>query len=151
MVRVRLARPLAAIVVAWGLLLAPPALAQQGDDVAELNAQIAQLRRAGNYEQAILLAQRVLALSEHEFGTDDPQVIPALKNYALLYQFQGRDAEAEPLIRRALTISERSLGPDDPHLVEDLHADRVLQSAGSLRRVRVSVEALCDNLAQGAR
>ena len=34
---------------------------------------------------------------------------------ALLYQEQGKYAEAEPLFKRALAICERALGPDHPH------------------------------------
>jgi CHAT domain-containing protein/tetratricopeptide (TPR) repeat protein len=104
-----------------GLVVVPPAHAQQADELPEINAEIARLRRAGNYEHAIVLAQRALALTEREFGKDSPQVVAALKNFTLLYQFQGRYAEAEPLTRRAVTIRERLLGPNDPDLVEDLN------------------------------
>ena len=34
---------------------------------------------------------------------------------AVLYQAQGRYAEAEPLLKRALAIKEKSLGLEHPH------------------------------------
>jgi hypothetical protein len=37
-----------------------------------------------------------------------------LNNIALLYQAQGRYAEAEPLHKRALVIGEKTRGPDRP-------------------------------------
>lgn len=38
-----------------------------------------------------------------------------LLSLASLYQDQGKDAEAEPLVKRALAICERTLSPDHPH------------------------------------
>jgi tetratricopeptide (TPR) repeat protein len=40
----------------------------------------------------------------------------SLNNLALLYQSQGRHAEAEPLYKRALVITEKALGPDHPRV-----------------------------------
>jgi tetratricopeptide (TPR) repeat protein len=37
-----------------------------------------------------------------------------LNNLALLYQDQGRYAEAAPLFRRSLAIVEKALGPEHP-------------------------------------
>ena len=38
----------------------------------------------------------------------------SLNNLAVLYQSQGRYADAEPLLRRSLAICEKALGPDHP-------------------------------------
>ena len=43
-----------------------------------------------------------------------------LNNLALLYNNQGRYAEAEPLYKRSLTILESTLGPDHPQVVLSL-------------------------------
>jgi len=43
-----------------------------------------------------------------------------LNNLAMLYQDQGRNAEAEPFHQRALAIAEKALGPDHPDVGNDL-------------------------------
>ncbi|MBO0756798.1 MAG: CHAT domain-containing protein, partial [Bradyrhizobiaceae bacterium] len=43
-----------------------------------------------------------------------------LNNLALLYQAQGRYAEAEPIMKRVLAIDEKALGPDHPDVSRDL-------------------------------
>ena len=40
----------------------------------------------------------------------------SLNNIALIYQAQGRYAEAEPLHKRALAIGEKALGPEHPEV-----------------------------------
>ncbi len=44
-----------------------------------------------------------------------------LNNLALLYQAQGRYAEAEPLHKRALAIFEKALGPEHPDMALNLY------------------------------
>ena len=58
--------------------------------------------------------KRALAISEKALGPEHPDVATSLNNLALLYQAQGRYAEAEPLHKRALAISEKALGPEHP-------------------------------------
>ncbi len=43
-----------------------------------------------------------------------------LNNLALLYETQGRYAEAEPHYKRALAIYEKALGPEHPHVAQSL-------------------------------
>lgn len=54
-------------------------------------------------------------------GPDHPDVAQILNNLALLYEGQGRYAEAEPLLRRALAIAEKALGPEHPHVAMSLN------------------------------
>ena len=52
------------------------------------------------------------ALAEAEaFGPADTRLATSLNNLALLYHFQRKYAEAEPLYERALAIDEKTLGP----------------------------------------
>ena len=44
----------------------------------------------------------------------------SLDNLALLYQAQGKYAEAEPLYKRSLGIREQTLGPDHSHVATSL-------------------------------
>jgi tetratricopeptide (TPR) repeat protein len=58
--------------------------------------------------------RRALAIDEHSYGADHPDVAIDLNNLALLLQATNRLSEAEPLMRRALAIDEQSYGPDHP-------------------------------------
>ncbi len=49
-----------------------------------------------------------------------PRVATALNNLAVLYQEQGRNADAEPLHKRALAIREKALGPDHPQVAASI-------------------------------
>ena len=44
----------------------------------------------------------------------------SLNNLAVLYQLQGRYAEAEPLFKRSLAIREKALGPVHPDVAATL-------------------------------
>ena len=81
-------------------------------DVAALNRQIAQLKAAGKYAQAVPLAQQALALAEKK-GPDSPDVAAALDTLAELYEAENKYAEAEPLLKRALAIREKAPGQPD--------------------------------------
>ena len=55
-------------------------------------------------------------------GTEDEVTNAAsLHNLALVYQEQGRYAEAEPLFKRALAIYEKALGPEHPDVATILN------------------------------
>ena len=61
------------------------------------------------------------ALEEAEkFGDQDSRLATVLNNLALLYQDQGKYAEAEPLYQRALPIREKALGPEHPDIATNL-------------------------------
>ena len=81
-------------------------------DVAALNRQIAQLKAAGKYAQAVPLAKQALALAEKR-GPDSPDVANALDTLAELYEAENKYAEAEPLLKRSLAIREKSPGQPD--------------------------------------
>jgi len=50
------------------------------------------------------------------------QILVNLNNLALLYQTQGRYAEAEPLHKRSLKICEKALGPEHPDVATVLES-----------------------------
>ena len=58
--------------------------------------------------------QRALAIREQVVGPHHPDTATSLNNLALLYQYQGKYAEAEPLFQRALAIYEQQLGASHP-------------------------------------
>ena len=76
--------------------------------------------QSGDYLTAT--RQFELALKEAEsFGVKDPRLAHSLNNLALLYQAQGRYADAEPLYRRSLAIYEKALGPERPEVALGLN------------------------------
>src|SRR5262245_22685057 len=101
-------------------------LAQQTDDVNELNKRVLELYRAGRYSDAIQIAQRVLAIREKALGRDHAEVAASLNNLAQLYDRQGRYADAEPLYQRSLDIREKALGRDHPDVAASLNNLAVL-------------------------
>ena len=81
-------------------------------DAAALNTQIAQLKAAGKYAQAVPLAKEALALAEKK-GANSPEVAKALDTLAELYEAQNKFAEAQPLLKRSLSIREKAPGQPD--------------------------------------
>ncbi len=89
----------------------------------------------GRYAEAekLLLA----AVGEAEsFGPQDVRLGASLNSLALLYNAQGKYAEAEPLFKRSLSIWEKALGPDHPNVATTLE-----NYAGLLRETAREGEA----------
>ena len=92
-----------------------PAVAQQGDLNAILR-QFNELYDAANYPAALVEAQKLEAGVKARFGVNHPNYDIALNNLALVYEAQGKYAEAEGLFSRALAIKEKALGADHPDM-----------------------------------
>ncbi|HMG74238.1 MAG TPA: CHAT domain-containing tetratricopeptide repeat protein [Pyrinomonadaceae bacterium] len=83
--------------------------------VAEANRltdQVNQLERAGRYEEAIPLAERILALVEEVMGPNAVEVASALNKLVDLHRGKRDYAGAAQLILRSLAIYEKALGPE---------------------------------------
>src|SRR5262245_55416430 len=106
MARLRMARRLAAIVLAWLLCaVAQGAAAQEpktSDDAAALDAEVERLYQAGKYAEATEIARRLLVIRETALGPEHRDVATSLNSLANLYQAQGRYGDAEPLYQRTL-------------------------------------------------
>ena len=79
-----------------------------------LNQEVLELGRAGNFDRAVLVAQKALQVAEQNVGADHPDVATSLYVLALLYKTQGDNAKVESLFKRSLAIREKALGPDHP-------------------------------------
>jgi tetratricopeptide (TPR) repeat protein len=80
----------------------------------------------GLHPAALPFAARSLAIYEHVFGPDHPQVATSLNNVARLHQAKGDYARALPLFERSLAIWERAVGPDHPDVAMSLNNLAVL-------------------------
>ena len=96
------------------------------DTVEALHTRVEDLHKTGKYAEAVPIAQRAIALAEHQSGPDHPTVAQSLEKLAVLYYRQVRYADAESLHRRSLAIRERALGPDHPHVGTTLNNLAVL-------------------------
>jgi len=101
------------------MLLTSALHAEESSD--DLNRRMMQLYGEGQYEQAIPLAQQVVAALEKTVGPGSREVASALNNEAELYNKLHRYAEAEPLYKRSLAIRQAVLGPDHPDTVKSLN------------------------------
>jgi tetratricopeptide (TPR) repeat protein len=77
-------------------------------------ARLAQL--LGDYGVATSRYEAILARVRKQKGEEAPETAPAMNNLALLYQAQGRFAEAEPLFLKAIALGDKALPATDPDL-----------------------------------
>jgi CHAT domain-containing protein/Flp pilus assembly protein TadD len=87
----------------------------------KLFTEFPRLYRAGKYDEALQLAERVLEIRERVLGAEHPVVVATVNNLAILYQLIGDYTKAESLFQRTLTIMERALGPEHPDVARLLN------------------------------
>ncbi|MBL4574712.1 MAG: tetratricopeptide repeat protein, partial [Opitutaceae bacterium] len=73
-----------------------------GDQWKALNQEVLQLYQAGEYDRAIVVAEKALAIVEKNVGPDHLGVAASLNTLALPYQKQGQYEQAELLYKRTL-------------------------------------------------
>jgi hypothetical protein len=91
------------------------------EEAERLSQKAKNLSREYEYGQAILLADRALAIRENVLGPYHPLVANSLNSLADLYRSNGSDERVEPLYQRALAIREKALGPDHPDVAASLN------------------------------
>ena len=79
------------------------------------------LRMTGDYQAALPLYERALAIWEKVLGPDHPSTATSLNNLAGLLYAQGEYQAALPYFKRALAIREKVLGPDHPDTATSLN------------------------------
>ncbi len=102
----------------------PPLLISQSDELEEaerLYQQVEELYNQGKYNEAIPLAERMLAIYKKVWGDEHSSVAYSLTYLALLYENQGRYSEAEPLFLQALEMDKRLLGDEHQYVATSLH------------------------------
>jgi MYXO-CTERM domain-containing protein len=91
------------------------------DAAMRLHKKAVALYQAGKYDEAVPLAEHVLAIREKALGPEHLEVATALNDLAALCAAKGQYGRAEPLYERALAIREKALGPDHPDVADSLH------------------------------
>ena len=84
------------------------------------------LRDAGLYDAGAVLEKIRYSVFERILGKEHPDTLTSINNLAVLYQYQDRYEEAEPLCIRVLEARERLLGKDHPRTLTLLHNLAVL-------------------------
>lgn len=84
------------------------------EEAEKLSASVAEFYAAGNYKEALPLAERVLALLEKVRGEEDPLVGNALNNLAVLYTALNKFDKAEIVFERILVRREKSRSATSP-------------------------------------
>ena len=80
-------------------------------ELKSLNSEADELEFVGNFERALEVGKKALAIYERELGPDHSEVAGTLGFLAYLYYNLGQYAQAEPLYKRSLAISERPSAP----------------------------------------
>ncbi|KKK86115.1 hypothetical protein LCGC14_2766480, partial [marine sediment metagenome] len=104
------------------LLLTPSAALPQGAGIEWdiLNQEVRSLYQNGQYDRAVVVAEKALTIQVKALGPDHPDVATSLNNLAMLYKNQGEYALAEPLYKRSLAIKEKVHGPEHPDVATTL-------------------------------
>jgi len=79
------------------------------------------LQSRGIYSLSCVLA--AMLKDEHEIclGHEHPDTITLMNDLALLYQHQGKYADAEPLYKEALAGSQKALGLEHPYTLTSMN------------------------------
>src|SRR5271165_934114 len=84
------------ILIFHGLMVAVPALSATGtEEIKGVYDQLKELTEAGNYKDALPVAETLVRLFREYFGGDDPQTAQALQDYGDICENLGKTDEAE--------------------------------------------------------
>ena len=90
-------------------------------ELKALNEEADELEFTGEFERALEVGKKALAIYERELGPDHPEVAGGLRFQGSLYYNMGRFAEAEMIEKRSLATFEVALGPDHPEVAISLN------------------------------
>ena len=88
-------------------------------EAKELDKKANELFDAGNYDEALPLAQKSLEIKEKELGKGHPEVAVSLNSLAMIYHATGKYGDAELLYKRALDIREKTADNKHPEDVAE--------------------------------
>jgi len=88
--------------------------AAEDNQIDILNSQLKSLLAKGQYQEAIPIAEKLVALCEQILGLDSTDTATALNNLAVVYSTLGDYGKAEQVQLRALEIYEKHFGTGHP-------------------------------------
>lgn len=91
------------------------------DIIADLIGSASRHVSERKYTEAAYALERIIVLSEKNFGVDHPDLAGHLNDLAVMYKIQRRHVEAESLYKRALAIREKALGSAHPDVASSLY------------------------------
>jgi Protein of unknown function (DUF2914)/Tetratricopeptide repeat len=86
-------------------------------DVRSLMEAAEEAAGAGNYVSAREYLRQAVALQEANVGPTDPFLANTLNNLGVVYEREGKPAEAEACYRRAYAVARAALAADHPFVV----------------------------------
>ena len=110
------------LIISICLSLAVAVPASYATGTKEINGvyhQLKQLTEAGDYKDALPVAETLVRLCREYFGGDDPRTAEAWKEYADVCENLSKPDEAEKAMRETLRITEKAVGQESkPTAVE---------------------------------
>lgn len=88
---------------------------------SELNRQVLELNKLGEFNEAILVAEKALVAAKNEFGVNNNSYASSLNNLAYLYENIAQYEKAKPLYIEAIEIRKKLLGENHPSYVLSLN------------------------------
>ena len=87
-------------------------IANQNDDLLQLNKEAMKASEAGEYATAEELYEKILVIDEERFGINHPFTACTLNSLGFVLHLAGNFAEAENHHKRALAIKDKEFGSD---------------------------------------
>ncbi|MFY9555630.1 MAG: CHAT domain-containing tetratricopeptide repeat protein [Blastocatellia bacterium] len=104
-------------------------LSTQGDaqnasvqDARQLISRAQELMRSDRFDEALVLAERVLGIAEKLYDPEHPEVASAIQFIGEISAAKGDYSRAEPLYKRALAIRAKRFGAEDLWVASSLHS-----------------------------
>jgi tetratricopeptide (TPR) repeat protein len=111
-------KPVAILILAFA---APVAGAVTDEERVEVYREFRAQFDARHYPQALPIAERLVALTEEQYGADDRALINPLANLGTTQLRLGNHQAAETAYLRSVEIAEGTIGSADRQLVRPLH------------------------------
>lgn len=103
-------------------------------EIGRLQSHVVDLHKAGNYRQALKVAQDLLKVSEAHFSSLHPATASAYNNLGLMHKLLGDFDESRKQYRQALKIYKQTVGVDHASYASILH------NLGTLNRTQIHLD-----------
>ncbi|HBF33265.1 TPA: hypothetical protein DDW35_01750 [Candidatus Sumerlaeota bacterium] len=105
-----------------------------------MNSEAVSLYKQGNYDQAIVIGEKVLTRATDLLGPDSLNTASCYANLGMSYFAKEKYTQAEPAFKRVISIREKALGPNHPDLIVTLKNLAVLYRKTGQENLAVECE-----------